>query len=369
MTQSPIKPKFPVLIFGAGSLGRKVLADLRANGIEPVAFMDNNQQLWYTTIDGLTVVPPEEALLRYGTGVVCVVAVYNHSQVRSQLRTLGFRLVNQFSKAYRDWIPSALPFYCLEKDNQTILDNRESAVAASDLWDDETSVDYYNSQLLWHRDLATGCLPQPCPAWQTYFPPDLIRLQEDEVFVDCGAYNGDTLRAFLYKSEGRFKAYYAFEPDPASVRKLSRFVCDLPKPLTEQILCYGWAVSDKIEVVDFNANSGVTASIHKGSVAKVQAWAMDDLHFDATPTFIKMDIEGHELQALAGAKGIIQQPQPILAICTYHHLSDSWRIPLTIKEYNPSYKMFFRMYAEDCWESVCYAIPEHRLIKILRGWL
>jgi FkbM family methyltransferase len=358
--------KFPVLIFGAGSLGQKVLSDLRNNGIEPVAFMDNSQQMWYTTVDGLTVVPPGEARLRYGSGVVCVVAVYNHSTVRSQLRILGFKFVIQYTEVYRNRMPSALPFYCLEKDNRAILENRESAVAASDLWDDETSRDYYNSQLLWHDDLATGCLPQPCPAWQTYFPPDLVQLRDDEVFGDCGAYNGDTLLALLYKTGGKFKGYHAFEPDPSNYKLLRNTVNSLDTSMWGRIGTRQLAVSDHVGKLAFEAKGSVTSTVANSSSLEIPCFSLDG-YYDVTclepPTYIKMDIEGHELQALAGAKGIIQRHQPILAICTYHHLSDLWRLPLTIKESNPSYKMFFRMYAEDCWESVCYAIPEHRLIK------
>jgi len=261
-------------------------------------------------------------------------------------------------------MPSVLPFYCLEKDNQTILENRESVVAVSDLWDDETSRDYYNSQLLWHMDLASGCLPQPCPAWQTYFPPDLIQLQEDEVFVDCGAYDGDTLRDLYYKTGGKFREYHAFEPDPSNYHNLCRCASNLRLSNNPGRFYPGLvAVSDKTGYLPFESEGSVTSFVFNSGNSIIACERLDILLDGHKPTYIKMDIEGHELQALAGAKGIIQQHQPILAICTYHHLSDLWNIPLLIKEYSPSYKMFFRVYAEDCWESACYAIPEHRLIK------
>lgn len=50
-------------------------------------------------------------------------------------------------------------------------------------------------------------LTEPVPGWQ-YFPDDLISLSDHEVFVDCGAFNGDTLRDFLSASSGRFEKFH-----------------------------------------------------------------------------------------------------------------------------------------------------------------
>ncbi len=66
---------------------------------------------------------------------------------------------------------------------------------------------------------------------------------------------------------------------------------------------------------------------------------------------------------MEGAQLLIADHRPVLAICCYHKQSDLWRIPLAVKSYYSGYRMFLRMYAEDCWESVCYAVPEERLVK------
>lgn len=74
-----------------------------------------------------------------------------------------------------------------------------------------------------------------------------------------------------------------------------------------------------------------------------------------TPTFIKMDIEGAELEALEGAKTTIVKNKPKLAICLYHKPDDLWKIPLYLKDLVPEYKFYIRHHGKVRWETVLYA--------------
>jgi hypothetical protein len=78
-------------------------------------------------------------------------------------------------------------------------------------------------------------------------------------------------------------------------------------------------------------------------------------------TFIKMDIEGAEYDALLGAAKVIQRDRPILAICVYHTQSDIWRIPLLIHEMLPEHLLYLRAYEGDGFQTVMYAIPPERV--------
>jgi hypothetical protein len=73
--------------------------------------------------------------------------------------------------------------------------------------------------------------------------------------------------------------------------------------------------------------------------------------------FIKMDIEGSELEALKGAKNTIKNQKPRLAISVYHKPEDIFEIPLYLKELVPAYKFYLR---HDCLvnltETVLYAM-------------
>jgi hypothetical protein len=74
-----------------------------------------------------------------------------------------------------------------------------------------------------------------------------------------------------------------------------------------------------------------------------------------SPSFIKMDIEGAEPEALRGASRLMQDRVPSIAACLYHDRKHLWEIPLLIKAAQPSYQLFLRRYADECWETLCYA--------------
>lgn len=74
-------------------------------------------------------------------------------------------------------------------------------------------------------------------------------------------------------------------------------------------------------------------------------------------TFIKLDVEGAEYQALLGAEHTIASYKPKLAICTYHKLEDIWELPSLIHEMNPEYRFYLRHYSFAENETVLYAMP------------
>lgn len=74
---------------------------------------------------------------------------------------------------------------------------------------------------------------------------------------------------------------------------------------------------------------------------------------------IKLDIERAEYKALHGAKNIIVNNEPKLAICLYHRLQDFWEIPTYIKLLVPQYKMYVRHHQnETMGGTVMYAVKK-----------
>lgn len=84
--------------------------------------------------------------------------------------------------------------------------------------------------------------------------------------------------------------------------------------------------------------------------------AVDDIIEDHEATFIKMDIEGAELNALIGAEKTIRKSRPKLAISVYHKRRDIWEIPMLLLKYNPDYRFYLRCYSFTGNDTVLYAI-------------
>ena len=105
-----------------------------------------------------------------------------------------------------------------------------------------------------------------------------------------------------------------------------------------------------------------SSSISSNGTIEVNVAPLDELLQSVSPSYIKMDIEGAEPEALEGAAGIIRKNLPILAISVYHHFDHLWRLPLLIQSLSQRYRFFLRPHGVEAFDLVCYAVPTGRLI-------
>jgi hypothetical protein len=105
-----------------------------------------------------------------------------------------------------------------------------------------------------------------------------------------------------------------------------------------------------------------SSAIGAGEV-EVDCVPLDAVLGAPAPTYLKMDIEGAEVDTLVGASRTIREHAPVLAICCYHCQDHLWRIPLLIHSLNPDYRFFLRPHDLEMWDLVCYAIPPRRWIQ------
>ncbi len=177
-------------------------------------------------------------------------------------------------------------------------------------------------------------------------------LSEQERFIDCGAYDGDTIREFKRQTGNKYEKIWAFEPDINNYERLSDYI-QATQDLRVQI--YRAGVYDQDTVMHFSINRGTSSTLDAMGEESIEVYKLDSL-IDEPVTFIKMDIEGSEKAALQGARNLISTYKPKLAICIYHKVEDLWELPLLIKSINPEYRIFIRNYEDRIDETICYAI-------------
>lgn len=190
-----------------------------------------------------------------------------------------------------------------------------------------------------------------------YFPLDIVQLGDDEIFVDCGAYIGDTLESF-HKRVKRFEKYYALEPDKRRYTELEKII---KRSKGKGRICHvpvgAWDRKDELRFSLSNECGEIVSAEKSEEIIPVDA--IDNIvNKDEKVTFIKMDIEGAELKALEGARNTISKWKPKLAICVYHKREDLITIPQFIKQIDMNYKLYLRAHYPYCSELVLYAIYE-----------
>ena len=93
----------------------------------------------------------------------------------------------------------------------------------------------------------------------------------------------------------------------------------------------------------------------ESGVNRIPVDSIDNVCSGDKVTFIKMDIEGSEMEALKGAENVIKRDKPRLAICIYHKPEDLYEIPFWVKETVPEYKLYIRHHSNLQNETVLYA--------------
>jgi len=355
-----------IILCGAGGLGRKTLDGLRQIGREPILLTDNNKLLWGSSIEGVPVVSPEEAAEKYGRKAIFIITIWNGqipdtmTQCCNQYIELQCKYVIPFAYLFWKYPETFLPHYSFDLAHK-VIEQASDVKKGFSLFADEASKKEYLAQIRWRLFLDFDCLPSPVKH-EIYFPDDLIDILNEEVYVDCGAFDGDTLSSFLRRQSNKFRKYIAFEPDPINLEKLTAFTDSLPDETRNKVQIYNYAVGSRKEKLFFNVTGTGASSVGTGAL-EVNGERMDDLILDLNPTFIKMDIEGAEPDALLGAKQIIRKFKPALAICVYHAQNHLWTIPLFIHSLSKDYSFFLRPHLYKVWDLVCYAIPNDRLKK------
>jgi FkbM family methyltransferase len=195
-----------------------------------------------------------------------------------------------------------------------------------------------------------------------YFNREILTFTDDEVFIDGGAFTGDSTLNFIRCVNGKYKHIYCFEPDIEVFETAKANVLEyhdvhlIPKGL--------W---NKNAYLEFSGGLGGGSSfevdlIHDkfGNISASPTVQLDSMFSDKPlgewPTFIKMDIEGAEKNAILGMENIIKTCHPKLAICVYHKREDIWEIPQTILRISPTYRMTLCHYSDSNAETVLYAV-------------
>ena len=286
-----------IIIYGCGHDGKLTKEILDLCGYPVMFWCDSNPQLVGKRIDGLEVISTEELVEKYQDCLVIIGSSKYMEHIKERLRAFGFPLdrTEIFSGNVYDWA------------------------------------------------FADG----------QYF--DMFSPGHKEIFIDGGAYNGDTIFEFLAWNKGKEYKVYSFEPIKGIYEYIENRVRNNHIKNVKVLNYAAWHKKEELFFMDMVDGSRVMRSGREG--VPVNGERIDDIVNAEGATFIKLDVEGAEIEALQGASETIQKCHPKLAICIYHKSTDILDLGKYILSLNPEYKMAIRHYTLTNCETVLYAFP------------
>ena len=327
-----------IALYGTGFLGRWAVDHLRGAGVEPTICFDGNPAKQGGTFHDIPVAafPDTSGAL---PDAVLITARHAVQSIAPMLDRHGLSACS-----FDGWyVGHRFPQFAALHD--ALFTDEQSCQTLRAVLHAMLTGDLHPLSAVFERD-------------QYFCLPHLLSPGED-YYVDAGAFVGDSVERFIWATGGAFKKIWAFEPFDRPFQALTA--------RTER-LSSEWALN-KGQITPVRAGLGavngqstaVTDGGHMQSAAltpiaegAVPILALDD-YLDGQPvTFFKADVEGMEMELLAGASRTISRYRPKLAICVYHYPCDLPDIVARIRSYVPDYKFALRHHSSQQMETVLY---------------
>ena len=355
---APVAADGPLALYGAGSFGRLARDFLNVVGHDFSFILDRDAHRLAHSAEwsGVDLITLDELGGKATGDIRLAVSIVTAPYVPLEraLSQLGFRDVvpfYDFAESFRHRHPLSNGWFAPP------LSAPGAAYVAEVLarWDDDASRAHHLQFLAWRRLREEWSFaPAPLPEGDRFFIPEVTDvLRGDEVLIDAGAHYGSVIEAFTRHTKGAYKQIIAIEPDPENRARLAGAING-----GGRVTIYDCALAENAGGALFHNGLGYASQLSATGGMRIATRPLDA--FGLAPTFVKLHLEGGELDALKGARQTLLASRPIVAVTVYHNADGMWRTPLWLMQTLPDYRFLFRSHSWCGTGAVVYAIPKER---------
>jgi FkbM family methyltransferase len=340
-------------IFGVGKTARIFYKILKENNNRIIAFLSSHMSVY--EIENIPVINLSDRNCALDRSVPVVIAVFNREEnadmnfISDYLKTLRFKNIINIYDFFEMHSSQIDNLYWLTK-RSIYKDNLSQYLIVRDLFKERRSIDIFDNIMEFLKSFDTELLLPPDVKHQ-YFPQEIDLWNGENTFFDIGSFDGQTLIEASQKF-GKLETAIAYEPDPINICRIKNNINY--QNVAEKILIIPCGVWSKTEIMKFSALGGEGSSIKDDGEISIQCLSLDETLIGVIPGYVKMDIEGAELQALKGAEHLIKRHKPALAISLYHLPEHLHEIPLLIQSWDLGYDFYIRCHGHNLFETVLY---------------
>jgi FkbM family methyltransferase len=356
--QQTIKQSTPLVVYGLGAAGQRIVEHLISLGINIAYIIDKNK--YGKDYKNIPIVSLAQAEQHVNNNNNCLIALNNHyidlREIYQSLHACQFKQIfslQQIQQIAKDieiadgyWLDLAFDYNAYSNEIDTfkalLADNKSLQIA---------------NQIIRYRTLGQiKDYPAPSLA-DEYAPADIPRYKNPLTIVDCGAYDGVAIEKLMHAGY-KINRFAAFEPDQKNFERLISKSFDV-----NESICLPLGVWSSNTQLRFSSNADMGSSLNANGDTVIQCVRADDVLQDFAPNLIKFDVEGAEVEAIRGLEKTIHQFQPNLAISVYHKPSHLFEIALLIDAWDLDYQFYLRVHEHNTFGTVLYCLHDKYIEK------
>lgn len=344
-----------VVLFGAGGEAAAVLGLLRDNGIYPICFCDNSKKLFGKKYLGLDVYSYDNIREKYSEYVLVIstrpiVAREIIEQLEEQ---------NEENEYFNMCIPFKVDHVLL--DTEKLSNYGEGFECVLNLMEDDISKQIFR-EMIRYKMTGDGINLLNYISGETFFDETLLRKNDSHVFVDVGAYTGDTIMRFCQFNGNYYDKIIGIELEKGNFDCLSQFVKYSRLKNVELHNVGGWSKKDKMVCYTFSKLKFENANLYKSAemmmnnkkkkdIAKnneesieliMDVNSVDNILDGERATLIKVNAISADLEIIKGCEKTIRRWRPSFVLeygCKPEHIIE---IPMFLKNIDNSYRFYLR---------------------------
>ena len=336
----------PIVIYGMGNGALKALAKCQECRVDVKAIFASDDFVRGQNFLGYEIIKYSQIIERYGDDITILLAFGSESEI--VLKQL-FELADK-----HELLAPNFPLFGTTNFDMEFVRKHEAEFTSvysllADDWSRSVFKNICNYKLSGKVEYLKHITSLRTQDYQELFTTD-----SEEVYIDLGAYNGDTVKEFLELVDNKYTRIIAVEPDAKNFKKLSKWQQE--NNLTNlEIIAKG--IWDRPDTLSFNTAGARSSSLDLDGNSVIEVESVDNILQGTRASWIKIDVEGAEAQALRGAASTIQKYKPKMLVACYHREEDLFKLPLLIHELNPEYKLYFRKHPYvPAWEINIFAV-------------
>jgi FkbM family methyltransferase len=340
-----------VYLYGAGFVGRWSVAYLADLGLPVKGFLDSDERKRGTVVCGTPVLSMED-LRRDPSAPILITSRHAVPAISRLLAGVPNPVVS-------------IDAFVVHHESPACLARVESLFAL-----ETSSLRTFHAILLSMLAGHTRSLA-PYASAQPFFDRFGFFNRDGEVFVDAGAYVGDSVERFIWSVNGAFRQIHAFEPGRPQFHALTQRVSRLRQEwaladdcirLNNQALS---AFDGRVQVAQGDLPIRTSVGIAPAPAASdvpvgdIEAVTLDACFSDQPYTLLKVDVEGSEEALLQGGATTLARYRPRIALSAYHFPTDIFRLPLQVQAINADYEFALGHHSSQLMDTVIYCRDRH----------